>query len=134
MPKPRLAGNCYEQALLFVLHAQLATLDGAPAIPGLTLVHGILRRPDGSQMGHGWIEQDGIVYEPETGRSTPRNLDYVLARVVYRVSYTPEHAIEQAQQSGHYGPWDQRISGATHADDCLSALPTWPGRDELQDG
>lgn len=128
-PKKERGGNCYHAALGYVLTESLA---GRPK----TLVHGVLVRPDGVEMGHAWVEYttteqrvrnlpdggydlytaDAVkVYDRTTDETHDRDVFVALYNVVYAVRYTAREAGKLVEQFGHMGPWDATVNAARHA-------------------
>lgn len=98
-------GRCYELAWKEVTHLWLSRY----AQKDLTLIHGTIRDTyfgnKGAFICHAWVRVKDHVWEPITMASMPEVVFMRLfdAEVIHE--YTVAQAIEQANESGHSGPW-----------------------------
>jgi hypothetical protein len=80
------------------------------------LVHGIAKltrgHQKGKEFGHAWIENDEEVFDTETGKTIAKAVYYYAGKISYTREYTSSEAMEEAMNSGHYGPWDKKIWNA----------------------
>jgi hypothetical protein len=101
-PRKRL-GRCYELALKHMLSEE--------RFADWRLVHGEVRGPDGSMIGHAWLEADQTVFDATLNEFIP-SWEYrnrVAARALS--TYSRKEAARAGVDQGHYGPWpDQTVS------------------------
>jgi hypothetical protein len=86
--------RCYELAYL-------TQLDN----PEWQLVHGITRGPQGSTIGHAWLEFDGMVYDAVVDVEMAARDFAEQYEACSTAIYSIEEAAQAAIKSGHYGPW-----------------------------
>jgi hypothetical protein len=120
-------GDCYRSSLLHaeeLAFAKASVESGAPNAELLAemyrrlslsepiqVVHGTAIIPEGpdrgTTTGHSWVEVDGKAFETSNGQmeSYPVQQYYKYYSVTVEVRYSPAHARQLADNSGHYGPW-----------------------------
>jgi hypothetical protein len=91
-------GDCYQYAGIY-------TNDGWGEEN--TLVHGIIRNPEGD-IAHAWVVlPDGYIYEPTTDSVYhPEDFGRLHDPLVIQ-AYDPLWALQQMSANEHYGPWDE---------------------------
>lgn len=105
-------GDCYEAAgSFFVDNALFEDTD-------MVLVHGEVAgqgKLEGTNFGHAWIEQHGMVLDKSNGRDIrlPIQVYYAIGRIdkinnLHR--YSREQAFRKITATGHWGPWDLKTS------------------------
>lgn len=105
-PKP-IPGQCYKNAFMW-----------AQEHPEWSIVHGILtNKRHNVKMGHAWNEASEIVYDPSVALFVDKDRYYKLGDVSYAKSYTLDEATENALKENNWGPWDEKIMKAKHAND-----------------
>lgn len=95
-------GNCYENAVLFILANSW--------LRGAFLVHGrpIRAVEPFCQYGHAWIELGESVIDVGTGFHVPKSRYYEVGKIDpdLCVKYPFLTALKMAKEFGHYGPWE----------------------------
>lgn len=97
---PIRAGRCFQLALQH--------LKDHPEHHGM-LVHGTAKLEGGKRVQHAWVQEDPAIgsYEPENDRHfSQREFERTFSPVSER-AYTPEQAMVNMVQQGHYGPWHE---------------------------
>lgn len=101
-------GECFANAFYF-----------AEANPAWDVVHGIPlgRGPiDGVRFAHAWneITHNGCrwVYDAWTDVLMPAQLYYLIGAIHYQIFYTFKEAVRLVVDTGHAGPWDDRVTQA----------------------
>jgi hypothetical protein len=94
-------GNCYENALNYVLNV---------TSEDLVLVHGrpTLTRAPYCQYGHAWVEQGNFCIDGGFLVVIPKALYYMAGTIDPDMClfYMPEEARVMVLQFKHYGPWE----------------------------
>lgn len=106
-PRCPFPGQCYQRSLSFLI-------ANANQVERLALIHGaVISGPDGSRIGHAWVEIDGaIVFDATLQRFYDRAgfLSVVGGEVV--VAYTGREAAAALVDTGHAGPWESLLKPA----------------------
>lgn len=112
------AGDCYEAAAELLLRA------GVSKRRGVALVHGVVtHQPTKAKMGHAWLEYRGpgacVCLDVTAGGGCfvfPVPFYYSAAGGPEKMRrYSPREASRMLTKHSHYGPWDDSISVAAHA-------------------
>lgn len=91
----RRSGRCYELACAGILRSA-----------AVTLVHGEVRGPSNSRIGHAWLAGDGFVYDPVSDEFfVPADYYARFAAQSIQV-FTQYEAAVCMKKTGHYGPWE----------------------------
>lgn len=95
--RPRLrsrVGRCYE-------------LSGFAALTRTdwTLVQGSVRGPQGSRVGHAWIERGGFVYDSVSDEVMPNDAYRERFAVVELGRWQGREVADMLNRHGHWGPW-----------------------------
>ena len=114
-------GDCYEAA------AKL--LYAHRSCPGIALVHGTVTGQGpvaGIRYGHAWVEVGDVVLDPSNGRFVvARKPAYYAAGEINEpvMRYTFAEAAREMIETGHYGPWETRLSPNNPAEPKRSHTP-----------
>jgi hypothetical protein len=95
------------------------------------LVHGVVHGQgpqEGYLIGHAWLEKRydipsvqnpklgvWMVYDPSNDSFVPRDFYYFIAQPDHVVRYTPYEMAQKFLETEHWGPWDERVERAWHA-------------------
>ena len=110
-------GNCYENAFILMMSA-------APPGADVRLVQGIgvCTGTPKVEMGHAWVEYEinGQIFCRDgacPNSFVPMERYYTVGQISYTVKYTRLEAHKMALKTGRYGPWDEKVNAAAHAND-----------------
>ena len=101
-------GDCYEAA------AKL--LEAHRDCPGIALAHGTVTgqgRIAGVRYGHAWVEINDVVLDASNGRFVVARKPayYAVGQITEPVArYTFDEAAREMVETGHYGPWEKRLT------------------------
>ena len=94
-------GQCYQLALSWMM--ENTETDAIMIHADVTGTGGDIK---GQVYGHAFILiDDNTVYDVCQKISIPKDIYYKVGNVTNERAYTLQEAVEQAIESGHYGPW-----------------------------
>lgn len=91
-------GTCFPDSLNRFLH-------GMP-LRGSVLVHGEVDGGDAGRIGHAWLENEDVVWDPQLGYFE-RDEFYSRFKPALHARYGKEEAELAWLRAGHYGPWHE---------------------------
>ena len=104
-------GDCYEAAAKLLMEHR--------DCPGIALAHGTVTGQGavaGIRYGHAWVEIGDAVLDPSNGRLVVARKPayYAAGEIAEPVArYTFAEAAREMLETGHYGPWEKRLSPNT---------------------
>jgi hypothetical protein len=101
-PRKR-AGRCYELAYRYLMMDERFSERSSDT--DWLLVHGEVNGPDGTRIGHAWLEREGEIYDPVGDEFLPK-VQYRMRFAVKNIrKYSRLEVAEAVLACNHLGPW-----------------------------
>ncbi len=112
-------GQCYMNAINFMMTADEKTFEYSIDIDSLKVVHGIVtgggEDNKGFRICHAWAEDDNFCYDHDAKTNMviqiPKIQYYALGEIqtVNTKRYKPREIFKEVSKHNHAGPWDKKL-------------------------